>query len=42
MENVTVEGASGVEVDLNEGLWKTSSWTQEITKEKFFLEVPQI
>lgn len=39
MENVIVEGASGVEVDQKESSWKTSTWTQEVSQEKLYLEV---
>lgn len=39
MENVFVDGASGVEVDQQEALWKTSTWTQDVTQEKLYLEV---
>lgn len=39
MENVTVEGASGMEVDPKESSWKTSTWTQEITYDSLYLEV---
>lgn len=42
MENVFVEGASGVEVDQHESLWKTSTWTQDVTQENLYLEVCNI